>query len=789
MPRRDLAAAVLAAACLAFAAALTAGCALTAEPPPRTVALSVAASAEGRAVGAAFAASLATLDIAVSSGGGLVEQRLGVAYGAAATFNLTPGVYTAAVNARNGVGALAGAGSLGFVLMAVGNQTVTVPLSFAQTAAGTGSFSLPIRWPTATNFTYVRATLNGAALPDPAVGISGVNHTATLIAAGLSGGRYILDIYFRPNGASAVEVGPFTETVNIWDGVLSARWIAPNGAGAAERLFAATEFPDSTAALAGLALTAPAIDIGFTAGDFDYSFFNSTAASLAFTVTPTNPRQSMSYTWNGVPGVWAGVSGYAHATGDLAVDAGNVNTLSVVVTAPDRQTTRTYTVTVDTNIASFNWTAPEWNFTGTVSAADLTTIINNLKTASKDIALDLSGAAFTGNTLPGTFTAFSRLTELTLPASITSLSNGALSDCPKLTTLVVPDAVTTIASNVLIRCNTLRSVTLSAGVVSTGSNMLAGCPQMQEILVDPANTVFSSVDGVLYSKDQKTIVRYPVAKVGASYTILAGVTRIGGQAFYSAAGLSDIVLPATLTAIDSMGLYGCSNLLAISLPAGLTTIGGNAFANCTKLTTIDIPAAVATIDSGAFEYNASLTAINIEPANANYSSVDGIMYNKAGTTLLACPGGKTALTIPAAVTVLADRSLMGCSKLTTLTIPATVTSIGYYEFSGCAGLTTITIPSSITAIPYGAFQSCSNLATVYLPATTASIGSCAFLYCSNLAAVHLGAATPPSGIDSYTFQGNKAGRLIYVPAASLANYQAVGGNWQPHWDAGSIVGE
>ena len=144
----------------------------------------------------------------------------------------------------------------------------------------------------------------------------------------------------------------------------------------------------------------------------------------------------------------------------------------------------------------------------------------------------------------------------------------------------------------------------------------------------------------------------------------------------------------------------------------VTSIEYRAFYGCYDMTNIEIPSSVTHIDISAFDYCIELTSINVSRYNTNYSSEDGILYDKNKTTLVLVPKGKEgSIVLLSGVTCIGDNACSGC-LMTSIEIPLSVTSIGKNAFWGCHGLTSIEIPSSVTSIGDNAFMWCRGLTNI-----------------------------------------------------------------------------
>jgi hypothetical protein len=152
---------------------------------------------------------------------------------------------------------------------------------------------------------------------------------------------------------------------------------------------------------------------------------------------------------------------------------------------------------------------------------------------------------------------------------------------------------------------------------------------------------------------------------------------------------------------------------------------------------------VVVIAAPVFDYCTNLSAITVDALNTNYSSVDGVLFDKLQTVLVEFPAGKTgSYTIPGSVTRLSDEVFFSCQGLTSVSIPYGITFIPNSAFMECQSLTKVTIPSSVTNIEGYAFYDCLNLRHVAIPESVRSIGYAAFMSCG------LVAVTIPESITS-----------------------------------------
>jgi hypothetical protein len=280
--------------------------------------------------------------------------------------------------------------------------------------------------------------------------------------------------------------------------------------------------------------------------------------------------------------------------------------------------------TYDTNGSSFyyqtnNGTIRIWNCASAAGQIIIPSTINGVAVT------EIGGGAFenlgnmTNLVIPDSvvligasaFSGCSALVTVTIGNQVASIPPQCFYTCNYLTSISIPNSATNIAGGAFGGCFSLTNVIIGSGVTNIESSAFQSCYSLLNFTVSDANQAFSSSVGVLFNKSQTKLIHFPPGRAG-SY----------------------------------------------SIPTGVTNISANAFSWCPGLTNLTITRNVTSIDLPVFYNSQNVSTVSVEPLNPAFTNIDGVVFNKAATTIILCPPAKPG----------------------TFSVPNTVTNIGAYAF-------------------------------------------------------------------------------------------------------------
>ncbi|MBQ4565844.1 MAG: leucine-rich repeat protein, partial [Oscillospiraceae bacterium] len=365
--------------------------------------------------------------------------------------------------------------------------------------------------------------------------------------------------------------------------------------------------------------------------------------------------------------------------------------------------------------------------------------------------------------------------------------------CPANRTehLVIPDTVQYLPDEALAHCTVLEGVTIPDGL-SWSPNAFTFCAGFLNIYTYDTNPDYCSVDGVLYSKNQKTLVLFPAGRSG-SYTALDGTVEIaygafcrmknqiditlpdsveviGGSAFSFSTGLRNLKLSANLRELYAHAFNGCSNMNNVVLPESLTSLGYGCFENCKSITEITVPSRITSIATDTFRNCSSLKKVELKgEVTAIYSYA--FYYCRALETI----------NFPESLDQITLMAFYFCDHLQGLELPMHMSYLGAQAFGYCKSITKVEIPQGIEEVPSSAFQSCDALKEVVLPnglktiaanafystaieqlvipETVTSLGNGVFRWCDALHCIHFLGDAP--AITDQSFQYTQDDLVLY----------------------------
>lgn len=274
-------------------------------------------------------------------------------------------------------------------------------------------------------------------------------------------------------------------------------------------------------------------------------------------------------------------------------------------------------------------------------------------------AYTVTGSDITGKPLKSGL----EIVDLTIPAEykglpVTKIGFEAFRDSPMIQSVIIPESIERITAGAFDNCVNLKSVFISKSVKYLSGAPFERCSALQEIAVDTGNEYYCSIDGNLYTKDQRELIFYAPGKRDTEFKILERVSVVRSRAFSHCKNLKRIIIPHTVADFPY-------DAIICNLPEG----------------------------------------VYVDKNNPKYSSIDGNLYSKDNMTFLRLFASEEnySLVIPEGVTTIEHHAMYSCDNLEIVTFPKSLTLIQEEAFLHCSNLSGVIFedPSNWSITPSG----------------------------------------------------------------------------------------
>ena len=286
--------------------------------------------------------------------------------------------------------------------------------------------------------------------------------------------------------------------------------------------------------------------------------------------------------------------------------------------------------------------------------------------------------------------------------------------------VVIPEDITKIPSHAFqYGCTGITDLTLPAGVTDIADGAFKQLTSLKTIQLSAENTSFKVIENVLYNNDVTKILCFP-QMIEGEYVMPSTISEIGDYQFYNCQNLTKVTLSDHIKTINNYAFQNCHKLNSVVIPASvesignlvfkdcieltdvvfgeqsnLTTIGNQAFQNCNKLAEISLPAKLESIGEYGFADCTSLTDVSFE-GNGNLKEIKNYAFQNCNKL--------AEISLPAKLDIIREYAFANCSKLSSISIPASVSRIYDYAFNGCTSITNVVIEDGDTPISLGRGQ-------------------------------------------------------------------------------------
>ncbi len=315
------------------------------------------------------------------------------------------------------------------------------------------------------------------------------------------------------------------------------------------------------------------------------------------------------------------------------------------------------------------------------------------------------------------------LVRIAFPGSLHNINKDVFIDCPSLTTLEVSKNWAIVDREIFADSPLLKSIVFSEGVnfISEYPFKFKSLPNLEylyfpatlddlsyyfwiafhhlrEIKVAADNPKYTALDGVLFNKEITELIKYPSNKPDSIYIVPSTVKKIAMHAFDNASKLKSIVLSDSLEEMDASAFSGCYSLARLIVPSDFCIKSSFALSALPslKLRILKVGKKVDVAEIPLY-WGTELIRYEVSEENADYSSENGVLFNKDKTRLIRYPCGRkdSVYVVPSTVREIDQNAFNKLRYLTSLILPEGLEKIDKSSFDGCYSLKTVQIPPHV----------------------------------------------------------------------------------------------
>ena len=243
-----------------------------------------------------------------------------------------------------------------------------------------------------------------------------------------------------------------------------------------------------------------------------------------------------------------------------------------------------------------------------------------------DTVTNISDEAFAGN---------ETLTSIEIPDSVTTISYNAFKNCTALTNVIIPDSVTKIGPGAFEGCTALTSVEIGDGVSSWGTGVFTNCDSLARVSIDSDNEYLTYYNGAIYNGNMTMLYQVLPARDGENYVMPDTVKDIDAYAFWNLKNAKNVKVSSAVGSIPKYAMTNMGTVENVVIQNTTSTIGEKAFANNAALKQVAVPSSVTNIDKKAFSGSPNVKLFTTKSSAADAFGKDNkieVVYESAYPT-------------------------------------------------------------------------------------------------------------------------------------------------------------